>query len=785
MCLPIGTPIVSAGSALIPTYYIDADTFYAPAVFGVAHGQEINVNNTGRAGAAALGIAGYNASLTTINGDNTYNTTQTFNNVHFTGKIKVTGGTVTFNFCLFDAQPDPGDTGPRSAALQIYDDGNECGALIANWCTFDTGLRGSQGLFETEAFQAGERPNNPVTFGTTSSFNLYRCSMRGYGNGISVHRWANIPMSYVTECYIADVTTGSGNHPDGIEYYSSGNVTVQRCRFMCQGVQGVNLAPSGVTWPQGYDCIIKDCYIRGGLPIICGDPGPVYGAQWSGNYFSDETGFGDPTYFDFADLNATNNLAYHEANPGVAYWALTNVWAPDGEGVDDPVEHVPGAYISHAYFFEGADGAWQGSMLDFSAVPVVTPATFTVAAGYGLDAFIGHVDATNSPTSYAIVSGDPSGFFAIYPSGNLRTAESTPAPPGNYTLQITATNPTGTSDPATFNVRMGVQALFANAYVDSDNLFSHLMGGGILGLAPSVYSDSDVFLGPILVGGGAQGYDNLANWPSADNRPTWNAENSTLSWIGPTGGGASTSNDTAQSQVLTNSGGISSSSNGQVIEHLNVSGQITVSHDNVIIRQCRIRTSSSPVVFAQSGATGCLVEDCILDGMSGSGQAGSVAFHLQGMMRRCNVFGVENGNDTGGPMTVIDCWIHDLAASGADPHYDGLQTDGGHDGPVLYQHNNIECGSNVNACIEMSNFFGSLDSVTMTGNRCTGANRPIWVDARFNSNLLTNLVITNNRIGQGESPEFIFLQGSTKIPSPVISGNVDDATGNPINADIE
>ena len=87
-------------------------------------------------------------------------------------------------------------------------------------------------------------------------------------------------------------------------------------------------------------------------------------------------------------------------------------------------------------------------------VPVLTPANFTLAAGYGMDALVGHVTATNSPTSYAIVSGDANNYFDIWPSsGNLRTAESGPVPPpGSYSLGITGTNASGTGPVATFVV---------------------------------------------------------------------------------------------------------------------------------------------------------------------------------------------------------------------------------------------------------------------------------------------------------------------------------------------
>ena len=102
--------------------------------------------------------------------------------------------------------------------------------MTCNWCDFDTGLRGGQGNFETEAFNAGERAH-PITNQPASSFTLYRCRIQGFGNGISLDGW-QCGSSDITECYIGDCTAGGGTHMDGIEIYYSDNITVQRCRLV-------------------------------------------------------------------------------------------------------------------------------------------------------------------------------------------------------------------------------------------------------------------------------------------------------------------------------------------------------------------------------------------------------------------------------------------------------------------------------------------------------------------------------------------------------------------------
>jgi hypothetical protein len=173
------------------------------------------------------------------------------------------------------------------------------------------------------------------------------------------------------------------------------------------------------------------------------------------------------------------------------------------------------------------------------------------------------------------------------------------------------------------------------------------------------------------------GYNNLTNWPSAANRPVFNSGTNTLSWIGPTGGGASTASDTAQSQVLTNSGAVSSSADNQVIQNLNItggssSGLLTITHNNVTVKRCRIRNASGagfgPVV-SWSG-TGGVIEDCLVDGASTqnpveNSQNGVDPFSATGLvMRRLNCQNLENHIRSAFSGTVIDCWLH--AAAGAD-----------------------------------------------------------------------------------------------------------------------
>ena len=221
------------------------------------------------AGAAAAAAKGHSPTLKTIDGDQTYSTTQTIDNVHFTGNVRVTAGDVTFNFCSFTFQPPSASHSGKAQQLSQYNDGGPAGHLVCNWCDFDTGLPLTGGNFETCNFQAGQRVGKPTT--GDSSFTLYRCRLQHCGNALGMHQFHTDKMSYVTECYFGDPTHGDRSHPDGFEIYSSDNLTVQRCRIMLtnRDQSGLNITDDFGDVPVGNPILINDNYISGGSsPVL-------------------------------------------------------------------------------------------------------------------------------------------------------------------------------------------------------------------------------------------------------------------------------------------------------------------------------------------------------------------------------------------------------------------------------------------------------------------------------------------------------------------------------------
>ena len=89
-----------------------------------------------------------------------------------------------------------------------------------------------------------------------------------------------------------------------------------------------------------------------------------------------------------------------------------------------------------------------------AALPVVSPATFNLTLPLTANQPVGNVVASNSPTAFAITTGNAAGYYAISNAGALTVTAAGAAgiAAGTATLGVTATNAGGTSPAATITV---------------------------------------------------------------------------------------------------------------------------------------------------------------------------------------------------------------------------------------------------------------------------------------------------------------------------------------------
>jgi hypothetical protein len=163
----------------------------------------------------------------------------------------------------------------------------------------------------------------------------------------------------------------------------------------------------------------------------------------------------------------------------------------------------------------------------------------------------------------------------------------------------------------------------------------------------------------------------------------------------------------------TNSGSITTTSNGQVIENLNVNGDITVNHSNVIIRNVRVTINNGPAINninCPGGSTGCsfTIEDSELDGTGMTEGYSAIAF-FNYTMRRVNIHGFGEGPGGGSNILIEDSYIHDFPVISTGAHTDGMQFEFGANNIV--RHNTvIVCNAN-NAAIQIGNQVGNSNNL--------------------------------------------------------------------------
>ena len=219
--------------------------------------------------------------------------------------------------------------------------------------------------------------------------------------------------------------------------------------------------------------------------------------------------------------------------------------------------------------------------------------------------------------------------------------------------------------------------------------------------------------------------------------------------------------------TLTPSGGLVINTPGVVIEGLAISGMVTISADNVKLKNSTVSGASWAVINITSGVTGAVIEDCEINGMNAEGVRGISG---QGTFLRNNIHNVEDGIYVLGSTLVQDNYIHDLKSNWSGPHYDGVAIDGGAN--VTIRHNTIINPNSQTSAVMIDNYFGPISNITVDNNLLVGGAYTIFVDGQFGGGPITDVKITNNRLGKGQ---FGYI-ANTKT-SPVLIGNVDSITG--------
>lgn len=225
---------------------------------------------------------------------------------------------------------------------------------------------------------------------------------------------------------------------------------------------------------------------------------------------------------------------------------------------------------------------------------------------------------------------------------------------------------------------------------------------------------------------------------------------------------------------------VTTNADDQVIEDRDMQAGLTIQHNNVTVRNCKIRNAFPYVIYMLDGTSGLTVEDCIMDGVgrSNPNSAGVAIGGTDVLIQRCNIYRVENGLAFFGhpvPSNIVfkDSFIHNLRASPGSPHYDGMQLDGGNSNIVI-EHSTVFNENSHAAAIMIDNYGGGSDNILVTGNYLCGGGYTCYDDDHFysdGSQPITNLRYINNILQPGQFGYFNINIQDPEANFPLLAGN--------------
>ena len=219
---------------------------------------------------------------------------------------------------------------------------------------------------------------------------------------------------------------------------------------------------------------------------------------------------------------------------------------------------------------------------------------------------------------------------------------------------------------------------------------------------------------------------------------------------------------------------------GVVIENLDIHGYVIINASNVTLKNCKVTTDNFWGISVggggwSTGGTGCVIQNCEVNGLgTGDGASGIVG---GGSFIANNIYGWENGIVPDQSNTLIqDNYIHDLQGAG-NPHYDGIDIEGGGYSNIVIRHNTIINPHTQTSAFYMSNDFGSVSNVIIDNNKLIGGGWTVYSDQKASlPGKISGVQFTNNVMSKG-----YYGYADIANNSVVWSGNTDLATGQTVS----
>jgi hypothetical protein len=249
-------------------------------------------------------------------------------------------------------------------------------------------------------------------------------------------------------------------------------------------------------------------------------------------------------------------------------------------------------------------------------------------------------------------------------------------------------------------------------------------------------------------------------------------------WLGNPADGRLAGPDTTgvpQDARLRPSGDVRSRHDGEVLDGLDVTGNIVVLHDDVTVRRTRVRPAGGSAIMIDAGAEGTVIEDCELDGSRAPTTEAAVGPGGY-VLRRCNIHHFAEGPRANGSTVIEACWIHDfLDVVRSGGHQDGIQTSIGTG--IRLVGNTIDMDvSGGNSAIQVGASQGPVDDVFIADNRLSGGSYTLRVGAGDNPPNAnpTRVTVIDNVFDRKRFPRAGYYGPWTLAPGSAVSGNTFD-----------
>lgn len=204
---------------------------------------------------------------------------------------------------------------------------------------------------------------------------------------------------------------------------------------------------------------------------------------------------------------------------------------------------------------------------------------------------------------------------------------------------------------------------------------------------------------------------------------------------------------------LTTTAGTTYSTNGQTIEGRRFTSTVTITGDNVTLRNCLFDFAggaSTRAIIVGAAASGALVENCTVAPASGSYYHGVLIDGAVGTtIRACDIARCENAIEDDGDDTVIELSFLHIGDATSNPggHVDYIEVYAG-DNHTIRRNRIGDDTVDVTAAINVAPWYSavSVDGVDIDDNFIDGGNVHVLVDLQ-SSGSINNVRVRRNKMG--------------------------------------